>query len=207
MTCTYPILCLLDQLIRKAVINKSAGAFITFWSGLGTAHILGEITQVLKFESHAKELVLLFQGFYLLIFGSHFLLQKHQHLKRPQSVLRDVVGKLQLFEREMEGSKRLQRCVNDDNDIKGSLTCISLLIINIHHPSASMHSVRASVNVPRSCRNCSFRAHISAAISSRSYLARLAFTVFGVNIYSTFRVVRVFTSVLKLHDFNFNICS
>ena len=126
-------------------------------------------------ESHAKELVLLFQGFYLLIFGSHFLLQKHQHLKRPQSVLRDVVRKLQLFEREMKGSKSLQRCVNDDNDIKGSLTCISLLIINIHHPSASMHSVRASVHVPQSCRNCSFRAHISAAISSRSYLARLAF--------------------------------
>lgn len=91
----------------------------------------------------------------------------------------------------MEGSKSLQRCVNDDNDIKGSLTCISLLIINIHHPSAYMHSVRASVNVPQSCRNCSFRAHISAAISSRSYLARLAFM--GTS--HTFRVVRVFTSV------------
>ena len=47
--------------------------------------------------------------------------------------------------------------------------------MNIHHPLAPMHSVRASVNVPQSCNTCSFRAHFSAAFSCRSYLARLAF--------------------------------
>ena len=103
-------------------------------------------------ESHAKELVLLFQCFYLLIFGSHFLLQKHhsfnrrRHVhvsknngkeptttsKRPQSLRRDVLGKRQQFPREMDGWKSPQNCVNHDNSM-------SLTILKIHHPSASMH--------------------------------------------------------------------
>ena len=51
--------------------------------------------------------------------------------------------------------------------------------------------MRASANVPQSCKTCCFRDHFSAAFSSRSYLARLAFM--GTS--HTFRVVRVFTSV------------
>ena len=45
----------------------------------------GKNRKVLSIESHAKELVLLFQCFYFLIFGTHFLLQKHHSFKRMRS--------------------------------------------------------------------------------------------------------------------------
>ena len=146
-------------------------------------------------ESHAKELVLLFQCFYLLIFGSHFLLQKHDSFKRRRHVhISITTAKNQTqhlsalshyvemysenansFQKERNGSKGPQSCVNDDNDdIKVLRTCILVYLVQslmkIHHPSASMHSVRASVNVPQSCKTCSFRAHFWAAFSSRSIL-------------------------------------